>query len=133
MSENTIHQMLRTHPVPSTLDIDEVARCVEACLQCRGACTSCADACLNEPQVEMLRHCIRLNLDCAAVCDALARVLARNSEASHWRDSLLQACAQICRACAEMCEQHADELRHCRVCAEVCRECQRACEALLAV
>jgi hypothetical protein len=50
-------------------------------LLARGCCGRvCADACLGEEKVEMLRRCIRLNLDCADVCNATGRMLSRQQE-----------------------------------------------------
>jgi hypothetical protein len=47
------------------------------------------------------------------------------------RRSRMQACATVCRACGDECEQHAAMPAHCRVCAEVCRSCHQACEELI--
>ena len=54
--------------------------CLRACHDCATSCTICADACLAEEKLEMLRRCIRLNLDCADLCSATGRVLARQTE-----------------------------------------------------
>src|SRR5690606_11716455 len=74
---HTITRMLDTHPAEVTLDKQLLADCLEACLECTQTCTACADACLSEEMVADLRRCIRLNLDCADVCEATARVLTR--------------------------------------------------------
>jgi hypothetical protein len=121
--------MLETHPQATANEA--LARCVQECFVCALTCTSCADACLAEERVQELTRCIRLNLDCADVCDATGRVLTRqtSTEAGLVR-SLLEACAQACRVCAEECERHAQHHEHCRVCAEACRRCEQACEDL---
>ena len=68
-------QMLDTYPRDFNVDKTLLARCIEACYQCDEACTACADDCLSEQgQVESLVKCIRLNLDCADICAATARV-----------------------------------------------------------
>ncbi|HEX2190574.1 MAG TPA: four-helix bundle copper-binding protein [Longimicrobiaceae bacterium] len=125
-------KMLETHPRPSSLDRAALADCVHACFDCEQTCTSCADACLGEPMLAELVRCIRLNLDCADVCGATGRLVARQTEteAAVLR-AQLQACAEACRACGEECEKHAEMHDHCRVCAEACRECERACRRLL--
>jgi hypothetical protein len=132
---NTIEAMLRTHPDgASPGDLPILTACVEACFRCAETCTACADACLSEPHVQDLRMCIRLNLDCADICDATGHVTARqtlpNKEVMR---TLLQACMTACRACGDECHKHAAMHEHCRVCAEVCRACEEACRRLLDV
>ena len=128
-----IDSMLQTHPAPATVDRRLLEACITACGECAQTCAACADACLAEQQVAELRRCIRLNLDCADVCDATGRVLLRQTEPD-WGliRSQLEACAQACRVCGEECERHAGHHEHCRVCAESCRRCAQACEELLA-
>jgi hypothetical protein len=119
--------MLETHPQATANEA--LAHCVQQCVTCELACTSCADACLAEDHVQELTRCIRLNLDCADVCDATGRVLTRQtSPEPTLTRSMLEACAQACRVCAEECERHDHE--HCRVCADACRRCEQACEDL---
>jgi hypothetical protein len=121
--------MLETHPQATANEA--LARCIEQSFACALTCTSCADACLAEEPVQELVHCIRLNLDCADVCDATGRVLARQTSSEpRLAGSMLEACAQACRLCAEECERHAHHHEHCRVCAEACRRCEQACEDL---
>lgn len=124
-------QMLRTHPNPTISD-DTVAACIRACFDCAQACTACADACLGEPDPKPLVQCIRLNLDCADLCDTTGRIITRQTAFERQMVSAaLHACATACRLCAEECERHAPHMEHCRVCAEACRQCERACQALL--
>jgi hypothetical protein len=121
--------MLETHPQATANEA--LARCIQQCFVCALTCTSCADACLAEERVDELRRCIRLNLDCADVCTATGRVLARQtSPEPRLVQSMLDTCAQFCRACAEECERHVDHHEHCRLCAEACRQCEQACEQL---
>jgi hypothetical protein len=79
-------------------------------------------------------RCIRLNLDCADVCETTGRLLLRQTE-SDWSliRRQLEACAAACRACGDECQRHAEgmNMEHCRVCAESCRRCAEACERLL--
>jgi hypothetical protein len=95
--------MLETHP--QATPNEPLVRCIQECVACALACTSCADACLAEEQVQQLVRCIRLNLDCADVCDATGRVLTRQTTSEpRLARTLLEACADACRACAEECE-----------------------------
>ena len=99
---------------------------IEALNNCAAECNHCATACLEEQDVKMLSRCIKLDLDCADVCQLTASLVARGSEhASH----LLKECADICDACAEECEKHAEHMDHCRACAEECRRCAEECRS----
>lgn len=116
-----------------TPDVAAVAACIDACLACAQACTTCASACLGEEMVDQLRDCIALDLDCADLSQAAARILSRQGGASTDASRLLlEACAAACEACAKECESHASMHEHCRICAESCRRCERACRDLLA-
>jgi len=93
---------------------------------CVAECNHCATACLNEENVKSLAICIKLNIDCAQVCQLTTSLIARSSEhANH----LLEECAEICEKCAVECERHSD-MEHCRQCAEACRACAEACSLL---
>lgn len=125
--------MLDTYPADlGRVDKQALAACVEACFDCAKACTACADACLSEQMVAELTRCIRVNLDCADVCDATGRVLSRHTgyDANVTR-AVLQACAQACKSCGDQCDQHT-RMRRCAVCAQACRRCEQACRQLLA-
>lgn len=125
--------MLDTHPWPGNVDRAVLARCIEECFSCAATCRSCADACLSEETVADLRKCIRLNLDCADICDVTGRVLMRQTEYdAPTSKAQLESCREACGTCAEECEHHAEMHKHCRVCAEACRRCEKACEELLA-
>lgn len=127
-----IRSMLASHPNRSEGDIEVLAPSIEALLKCATTCTTCADACLSEEKVDTLRTCIQLNLNCADICSTTGHLLCRTNAAS---DSLLhtqlEACRDICAACAEECERHADMHEHCRLCAEACRACEEQCSSLL--
>lgn len=124
--------LLDSHPWEGHVDRDALARCITACIECMQACTSCADACLSEDDVADMRKCIRLDLDCADVCQATSRVLTRQTEYdAPLSKAQVEACRQACATCAEECERHADHHDHCRLCAEACRRCEQACGDLL--
>jgi hypothetical protein len=128
----SIQAMIKTHPQAGSVENAALAHCIDECFSCAATCTSCADACLGEEAVEELVRCIRLNLDCADVCEATGRVLARQTAFDPGLARyMLEACAQACRACAEECDRHAEHHEHCRVCAEACRRCEQACNDVL--
>ena len=127
-----VEQMLQSHPKKFQGDAAALAACIEACLECAQTCTACADACLGEQDRQLLVRCIRLNLDCADVCDTTGRMLSRQTEPD-WGmiRAQLQACVAACRVCGAECDKHAGHMAHCKVCAETCRRCEEACTRLL--
>jgi hypothetical protein len=128
-----VQEMLRTSPTEVQFDEQALVRCVEECFDCAQTCTACADACLGEEMLTELTRCIRLNLDCADICETTGRALSRQVGADvAVLPTLVQACAEACRVCGDECERHADRHEHCRVCAETCRACERSCRDLLA-
>jgi len=123
-------QMISTHPQVRGQINDALIRCIEECYSCGQICTSCADACLAEDNVNLLTQCIRLNLDCADVCNITGRIATRRTGSDEEMiHRMLHACAAACRLCAEECDKHAGMHEHCRICAEACRQCMSACEA----
>lgn len=128
-----VKEMIRTHPDPVAAQNQPLLRCIEACHDAALACTSCADACISEPEVDHLRCCIRLDLDCADMCVAAAAIATRQTGGDERSlIAALEACAAICDLCGHECQLHADRHEHCRICADVCRRCEHACrEALL--
>ena len=128
----TAMPMLETYPRDFNVAADALARCIDECHSCAETCTLCADDCLSEPDVASLVKCIRLDLDCADICTATGRVIARQTEYdANVTRAILAACAQACRSCGDECEGHADHHEHCRICAESCRRCEQACNELL--
>jgi hypothetical protein len=127
----SVGPVLAAHPRAG--DSAPLAAAVDAALACLGACSGCADACISEHRDAMLSRCIRLDLDCADVCAATARVLTRNpSGPGDVARAVLEACVIACVECAAECEKHgAHGMEHCRLCAEACRECEKACRAVL--
>ena len=112
--------------------IKSLAHCIEVCLRCATSCTACADECLDEPELADMRHCIRLNLDCADVVGTIARLLSRRGEPDL---STLRACLEagtsIANACASETLKHASSYEYCRLTAEICAACGRECEEAL--
>lgn len=125
-------EMIATHPDVSGNVNQALIDAIDAAYECAQSCTSCADACLAEEMVAQLRQCIRLNLDCADVCEAMATVGNRRTGSNEEViRKMLDACITACRLCGEECTRHASHHEHCRVCADVCRRCERACQAAL--
>ena len=124
--------MIQTHPDVSGSVNDVLVRFIEESLACAQVCTVCADACLAEPMVEKLRQCIRLDLDCADVCETAGRMASRRTGSNvELLRQVIAACETACRLCAEECERHSEQHEHCRICAEACRACEKACQQAL--
>jgi hypothetical protein len=128
-----VSQMLDSSPGTAILTNDSLIRCIEACFDCAQSCSACADACLGEQKIEMLRRCIRLNMDCADVCITTGRMLSRQQQADlRVVRAQLDACLVICAACGDECMKHGSHHEHCRVCGEACRACAKACQDAIA-
>jgi hypothetical protein len=105
--------------------------CIDACVYCAAMCRQCADACLEEDDVHALRNCIRLDHECAMVCDMAVSLMELDGK---FVEQMCQLCADVCRACEEECGMHAARgMEHCRICAEACRQCAEACSKMAAV
>ena len=100
--------------------------CITACSDCAVQCFQCASACLDEQDVKMLVHCIKLDRDCAAICQLAVQAMASGSE---FAKQICNLCATICDACAVECEKHST-LEHCKKCAEACRKCAAECRKM---
>jgi hypothetical protein len=118
-----IPQTLADHPrsTPASLGLRS---CINACFDCALACTSCAAACTGRRHVDDLIRCIRLDLDCADLCETVGRALSRQARPD-WDVLRIEigACAAICEACALECEQHSRQFDHFSACARACRKC----------
>jgi hypothetical protein len=95
---------------------------VRTLAECAAACNYCAVSCLKEDDVKMMERCIRLDLDCAAICKMALDYASRDSTFSR---QILDMCANVCRECGEECARHRHD--HCLACAEACRRCEQAC------
>jgi len=123
-------QMIATHPHVRGDVNPSLIRCIEACFACAQSCVACVDACLAEPMVADLRQCIRLNQDCADLCDATGRLTSRRTGSNERiLKQTIELCAEICGECAAECARHAQQHEHCRICADACRACESACRA----
>ena len=125
--------MIQPHPaVDGDVQADQaLIDCIEASFDCAQTCIACADACLAEDEAHHLKQCIRLDLDCADICETVAKVATRRTGSNITTlRVLLAASAEACRVCAEECESHAEMHEHCAICAEACRRCEMACNAL---
>jgi len=89
--------------------------------ECVMACNHCFSSCLDEDDVKMMADCIRLDKECAEVCQFTIGMLHK----SRFVDQYLESCINVCDACAEECSKFPHD--HCKMCAEKCRECVEKC------
>jgi hypothetical protein len=122
-------EMITNHPQVRGQTNDALIHCIEECYSCAQACISCADACLAEDNVKSLTQCIRLNLDCADICNITGRITTRRTGSDEEMiRRMIDACAAACRLCAMECVKHAKMHQHCSICSDACRRCMGACE-----
>lgn len=91
--------------------------------ECAAACNRCSILCLEEKDVHKMATCIRLETDCAQICQLTAAFLSRNS---NYAVHLVKVCAEICSACAQECAKHSN-MEHCKICEELCKQCADMC------
>jgi hypothetical protein len=104
-------------------------KCAKACADCMRECDSCARHCAElvaQGKKEHL-HTLGTCIDCAEVCAAAARIVARRGPMSH---TICEACAKVCDDCGAACEKHAGD-EHMARCARECRTCATACREML--
>lgn len=127
-----IERMLHTHPLQSGTQNHALATCIEAAGECLAMCNACADACLGERDVDQFKRAIRLNNDCADLCDSALRIMSRQTRSNPAMvRAAVDAMATACQLCGEECQKHAGMHEHCRLCADACRRCEHACRELM--
>lgn len=104
---------------------DRFEACIDACDACDAACDHCVASCLREQDPTSVTQCIRLNIDCAAICRLTSAMLNRGSALAA---EICAACAAACEACADECARHDNE--HRQECAAACQRCAEACQLM---
>jgi len=74
----------------------------------------------------MMASCIRLDMECAAICYATAQLISMNSDQAA---QVSKICAASCEACAAECRKH--DTDHCLECAAACEACAAECMKML--
>ena len=114
----------------SARSMDSLMReCLRNCLECHRICTeSVAHVMHGGGAHNETEHLVAL-LDCAQMCALHAEFMARGSP---HHTHLARECAEICNACAALCEKHADPDGEMQACAEACRRCADPCSRMVA-
>lgn len=121
---DTRNMLDAAHGDPST----EVAAAIDALRDCEQTCTSCAMAMVETGGMATE---VRRALDCADLCDAAERVLARGPHSDpSVVAAAVEAAAVACEASAAACGAHADHHEHCRLHSSSARACADALRAL---
>ena len=106
------------------LESSEMAKCIEACLDCHRTCEEMAlDHCLRLGGKHVERDHFALMLNCADICRTAAHFMMADSEL-HPR--VCDVCAEVCAACAESCERVGAMAK----CVKACRACEQECRAM---
>jgi hypothetical protein len=106
---------------------EEMQRCIQLCHDCHARCISMISHCLTLGGQYATPAHIRLLMDCAQICTATADYMARESS---FHDRTCSLCSEICRRCAESCEQVGRDDQMVKQCAELCRRCAGSCERM---
>ena len=75
--------------------------------------------------LDEMAQCIRLDMDCAAICRMAASFMARGSD---FAKQVCAICAEICEACGKECSKH--QHPHCQECAKACLRCAEECRQM---
>ena len=107
--------------------LHQMQQCIRNCLECHRVCTvTIAHVLHGGHSDDEAPHLVAL-LDCAQMCLLHADFMARNSpHQSH----VAKECAEICTACAVLCEAHPDPDGQMKACAQTCRECAESCATM---
>lgn len=71
--------------------------------ECMVECNHCYNVCLKEEDIKMMAVCIRLDRECADVCNYLEQAISRGTP---FISELASVCAKICEACGNECKKH---------------------------
>lgn len=126
--ETTAH----SSPKGTTMDShhhmgEDMQRCIQLCQDCHARCIQLISHCLTLGGRHATPTHIRLLMDCAQLCTVTADFMARDS-AFHERTCTV--CAELCRRCAESCDQIAGDDQLIKQCAELCRRCAESCDRM---
>lgn len=104
----------------------EMQACIDECLQCYQTCLGMSTShCLKLGGAHAAPEHVQLMLACAEICRASAQVMIIGS--SHHKH-LCAECADICEDCANECERVGDM----DDCVQACRSCAASCQKMAA-
>lgn len=105
----------------------KMQECIANCMECHRICTETMAHVIHGGHVHSeAKHLVAL-LDCAQMCALHADFMARRSP---HHAHLSKECAEICNACASLCEEHPDADGKMKECAQACRRSAETCAAM---
>lgn len=117
--------------MPHSVNMNTALReCITNCLTCHAACVETRTHCLGMGAEHASTEHQTILADCAQACITSADFMLRLSP-HHLR--YCEICAELCRACAEDCEDMDPNDLTMRQCAEACRACAESCESMVAL
>jgi hypothetical protein len=97
--------------------------------RCAEICGYCSAQNMQQASLPELETGIRMTLDCASVCRAMALELTMDDITT---PHLCQVCAFICTSCGEELERLCGMgIEHSSECSQACAECAQACQYIL--
>ena len=107
------------------------AALTRAAADCLPVGEECLNHCLDSLATgdKELGACAKSVNQMMAVCDAIARLAAQNS---NYTPKMAALAAQVCKDCEDECRKHAKKHAQCKACADACAACLKECKAVAA-
>lgn len=103
---------------------ESIINCIDHCNRCHHECLETAmNYCLERGGEHAQPPHLRLMLACAEICQTAANVMLIGHGV---HEHVCRACAKVCDQCADDCERIGDM----DSCVEVCRRCAESCRGL---
>jgi len=80
-----------------------------------------------EADIKMMADCIRLDMECSALCYSAAQLMSLGSDKAK---EVCMICARACDECGNECGKHKTD--HCQACAAACKACAEECKKMAA-
>lgn len=103
-------------------DLQMMQECIHICNETAQHCMTQARQKQGNVQDHLQNH--EHVMDCVQVCGVTADFMARKSPFSQ---AMHKANAEVCRKCADVCENSQDDAEILKTCAESCRKCAEMC------
>jgi len=112
--------------MPHTPVPQELANCIQDCLDCYRTCQQTALLhCLEVGGKHVEPQHFRLMMDCAEACRSAGALMINGSP---YHAESCRLCAEICRNCAQSCRSIGDMDE----CVTICERCAESCESMAA-
>lgn len=110
---------------PGSHPVTDMKKCIEDCQRCHRVCFGMAmNHCLEQGGAHVEPNHFRLMMICAQLCQLTADAMLANF-ALH--ADLCRACARVCEECAASCR----DLDGMEECVDACEHCAKSCTSML--